>query len=95
MPRGLGLYNPRNPSHPGNAPIRRTDLCPAAEIELAAGAGELSCVICMERSVKTVLLDCGHAIMCIACCRQIMVHGNKRCPICKAAVCKAIKVFTA
>jgi hypothetical protein len=88
MPRGLGLYNPYNVPRE----VKRA-MVPRQEFESPAAPGERECIICMERSVKTVMIDCGHSVMCVMCCRKIMIDGDQKCPICKATVSRAIKLF--
>ena len=40
------------------------------------------CVVCWNAHVATVIIDCGHMIMCNACARK----GPKRCAMCKTAI---------
>lgn len=51
------------------------------------------CTICYEREVKTVFLECFHSTTCIQCSRDIMLNGDKLCPICRKAIIKVKKLF--
>jgi hypothetical protein len=40
------------------------------------------CVICLDNKIRTVLVPCGHAIMCFGCANEWIKVGTKECPIC-------------
>lgn len=57
---------------------------------------ELICVVCAERKINTVILDCRHSKLCIHCSRTIMSSNKnkKKCPICRKIIEKGIiKIF--
>lgn len=57
---------------------------------------ELLCIICMERKINTVILDCGHSKMCVTCSRVIIFgeETNRKCPVCRKELKKGIiKIF--
>lgn len=54
--------------------------------------GEKECVICVERGIKTVITDCGHAVYCVTCARATVKQGTL-CPLCRTAVTGVIRVY--
>ncbi|KYR00849.1 hypothetical protein DLAC_02906 [Tieghemostelium lacteum] len=46
------------------------------------------CVICWENNINTVILNCGHAILCMNC-----THRVKDCPICRQPLSKIVQVY--
>lgn len=54
--------------------------------------GEGFCVVCMERPSDTALLECGHLSFCSRCADSLI---GKQCPMCRAPVVRAIKIFKA
>ncbi len=53
---------------------------------------ENPCVICMERAIKTVITDCGHAVYCVTCARDTVKVGTV-CPLCRVAITRVIRVY--
>jgi hypothetical protein len=55
-------------------------------------SGENACVVCFEREVRTMILDCRHSVMCIKCSRKIINSPNlrKKCPICSTELQQGI-----
>ncbi|EAW12800.1 C3HC4 finger protein [Aspergillus clavatus NRRL 1] len=62
----------------------------------------LECKICMSQLVDTVMLPCGHAILCRWCAEQHMpssrvdrtwIKGQPVCPMCRAAVKSKIRIY--
>jgi hypothetical protein len=51
--------------------------------------GEKECVVCFGRSIKTVIVDCGHAVLCVTCARE----NIRECPICRKEVTQIIRTF--
>lgn len=53
----------------------------------AFDTGMNPCVVCMARPVNTILMSCGHAVVCLNCVLQL---GKKvqtsQCPVCRAAI---------
>lgn len=45
-----------------------------------------TCVICMAESVDSVLLDCGHAILCWTCALVVARGHRSQCPICRVSI---------
>lgn len=66
------------------API--PDEPPAEEGE----AAENLCSICMERTVKTVILYCGHQVLCVTCSRD---ERLTLCPACRGKIKKIIRTY--
>lgn len=51
------------------------------------------CSICMERKIITVIVDCGHRCLCVACSRKYQHQENPQCPICRKNVTHIIKTY--
>ena len=51
------------------------------------------CVICFDGPKDTLLAPCGHVCCCIACANTLL-GGNDNCPVCRAFIEAAYKVFT-
>lgn len=51
------------------------------------------CVICNERIVSTVIVDCGHSVLCLTCANDIVKKGTKECPVCRKTMEKIIKLY--
>jgi hypothetical protein len=54
--------------------------------------GENECLICAERSIKTVLNECGHQVYCVTCARAT-VNQDSLCPMCRAPIRSVIRCF--
>jgi hypothetical protein len=50
-----------------------------------AQGDEPVCSICLERMRNTVIIDCGHSVYCVTCCRNHLKRGTQ-CPICRKDV---------
>lgn len=50
------------------------------------------CVICMERQIGTVILDCGHLCLCLPCAQK---EKLPTCPVCQERVSKIVKTYRA
>lgn len=55
--------------------------------------GEKECLICFERSIKTVIVDCGHSVYCVSCSREHASKDNATCPVCRKVITQVIRVF--
>lgn len=53
-----------------------------------------SCRICLTRTTKTTILECGHSIMCIACSRTIGGAKNPKCPVCNKPIKAIIRIYS-
>lgn len=58
--------------------------------ESDAVPGEKECVVCMTRSIKTLLLPCGHAALCVTCALQI---GLTVCPLCSTKIEEIKRIY--
>lgn len=47
------------------------------------------CVICLTNSVEVVILECGHACLCLFCSERI----NGKCPVCRSRVDRIVTAF--
>ncbi|KAG8200206.1 hypothetical protein JTE90_024985 [Oedothorax gibbosus] len=47
------------------------------------------CVVCLENPVEILVLECGHACLCLNCSEHVYTY----CPICRSAVHRLIPVF--
>lgn len=46
------------------------------------------CVICMDRPVGAVFLECGHLACCVTCAAPLRL-----CPICRGTITRTVHVF--
>jgi hypothetical protein len=54
------------------------------------------CKICLERPIGTVLLNCGHAVMCTVCGSTAnLAKMQMVCPVCRADVRECKRIFFA
>ncbi len=53
------------------------------------------CKICFENMVQTVILDCGHTILCLRCARRYneMNEEQRRCPVCNQEMNQIKRTF--
>lgn len=51
------------------------------------------CKVCMDATINTVLIPCGHVAICFECAQMLRQKGNKDCPICKTPVTTIVKTF--
>jgi hypothetical protein len=51
------------------------------------------CVVCMARMRNTVLVPCGHMIMCEGCCKELEARPDKACPMCRAPIDEFCKIM--
>ncbi|GAM24624.1 hypothetical protein SAMD00019534_077990 [Acytostelium subglobosum LB1] len=56
--------------------------------EYVDGKQPTSCTVCCDRAVDTVLLDCGHSVLCQECTSKI-----KTCPMCRADIKKVVLIY--
>ena len=54
---------------------------------------DLECVVCLDRNIKTVIVDCGHACLCVTCLRNVISNGSGDCPKCNKKITRAIDIF--
>ena len=66
----------------------------SAAVEKKAAAAGKDCIICYDRPVRVVLLNCGHCLFCITCTRRMMLEGDRKCPVCKQFVERAVKIYS-
>jgi 1-acyl-sn-glycerol-3-phosphate acyltransferase len=52
---------------------------------------EEACVVCMAARRDTVLVPCGHVVLCGDCCDEVMRDKNM-CPMCREGIDKAIRM---
>jgi hypothetical protein len=55
------------------------------------------CIVCFRRRRHTIILPCGHNILCSVCSKQLVKSTDKcelNCPVCKNKVYKIQRVFT-
>jgi len=61
----------------------------AARERSNSGVGENECVVCLAAPADHVLVPCGHNCVCEDCCGVIT-----SCPMCRASIEKAVRIFT-
>jgi len=49
-----------------------------------------TCKICFEKTIDSVILECGHSAICMECSK-----GLRTCPICRQPILRIVKVFKA
>ena len=62
--------------------------------DLAAAAREdnMSCIVCWAGRRDSVLLECGHGGVCVACAGVLWRQG-RRCPLCRARFCGVVRIL--
>ena len=91
---------PVPPSLPCFLPTRPTPNAhaEAATQEEATGSAEQAeqedavCVVCMDMPNTHAFVPCGHRCVCAECSEPIL-HSTAKCPVCRADVTQAIKIF--
>eukprot|EP00042_Codosiga_hollandica_P054459 m.737078 g.737078 ORF g.737078 m.737078 type:complete len:821 (+) comp58903_c0_seq6:757-3219(+) len=61
----------------------------AQPVHIVSGE-DSTCVICMERTLQTVFLPCGHLCTCETCALQVT-----DCPLCRSAITQRLRVYSA
>lgn len=59
------------------------------ESEMINENGEISkdvCKVCLTNKKNTIIIDCGHIVMCADCAREILKEKDKKCPMCRAEI---------
>lgn len=51
-----------------------------------------TCVVCMEEPRSTVLVPCGHMVLCKDCCQHIIETKQGKCPVCQQDVEYSVEV---
>ncbi|XP_033098464.1 uncharacterized protein LOC117102304 [Anneissia japonica] len=55
-------------------------------------ANEGHCLICLEKSIDSVLYQCGHMCVCLCCGLKLKSQGNN-CPMCRAPIRDVIRAY--
>jgi hypothetical protein len=50
-----------------------------------------SCLVCMEAQPNTVLLECGHMVLCDKCAPKVVEKNS--CPLCRAPIARSLRVY--
>lgn len=58
-----------------------------------AGTTGRECIICLEKPMNTVLLECGHAQFCQECAEKVVAE-HQPCPVCRESVTRCKRIFT-
>ncbi|KAJ3165731.1 hypothetical protein HDU88_003924 [Geranomyces variabilis] len=59
------------------------------------------CCVCLDREIGTVLVPCGHMILCVPCSKSVMSQvsikgpGSAKCPACRAPVETCVETVSA
>jgi hypothetical protein len=74
---------------------KKSIILPAAEDEKSVNIPDAElCIICKDRKSCTVIIDCGHANLCITCVRHLVLDEEiTTCPTCRAKMTNIIKIF--
>ena len=51
----------------------------------------IQCYICMERVATAMLVDCGHAGLCMECGKRLLAT-HRGCPLCRAPITRVMQV---
>lgn len=90
----LSILNP--PAIKKSLKIKISCIVPAAcdeEIVPSEAADIKKCIICAERRVSTVVVPCGHSMMCVHCSRELIAKNHTNCPNCKTTMTQIIRIF--
>ncbi|KAI8471964.1 MAG: hypothetical protein J3K34DRAFT_415750 [Monoraphidium minutum] len=49
------------------------------------------CAVCLEHQRETVLVPCGHVVLCAGCCQDIR-SSNGECPLCREQIEDEIQI---
>lgn len=49
------------------------------------------CLVCEERPTNTVLLECGHLVLCETCAPAVVEKNS--CPLCRASIVRSLRVY--
>lgn len=81
----------RNPSPPQRTSPAKTRPDPLPN-EPAAEEGDTDnlCTVCMERTIKTVNVPCGHQVQCVTCSIDIRLT---KCPVCRGELEQIIRTY--
>lgn len=67
---------------------------PEAMVEMEVNGNEKACTICFERAVNTVIVPCGHSMLCVTCARNYVLEEAKTiCPGCRLPMQQIVRVF--
>lgn len=59
--------------------------------EKAPASSNSECVVCLENEKRLAMVPCGHRCLCFACAKQL--QKPYKCPVCRAAITSALRVF--
>lgn len=51
----------------------------------------IMCYVCMERQATAMLLDCGHAGLCLPCAKRLLA-STRTCPLCRNPISRVMQV---
>jgi len=85
---GAGGAPPRNPS----VAQQLAAAAQQAGLHESDLADDEACVICLAEPRDTVLVPCGHVVLCASCCDDVMSSASKECPICRKEIQEVIEV---
>jgi hypothetical protein len=54
--------------------------------------GDNICFICYDEKPEAVLLECGHAGMCVGCAKELRLRQQGLCPICRAQIHSVVRL---
>eukprot|EP00026_Physarum_polycephalum_P000342 Phypoly_transcript_00342.p2 GENE.Phypoly_transcript_00342~~Phypoly_transcript_00342.p2 ORF type:complete len:719 (+),score=127.38 Phypoly_transcript_00342:2610-4766(+) len=55
------------------------------------GGKDKLCLVCMEVPPNTVLLECGHLVLCDKCAPQVVEKNS--CPLCRTPIARSLRVY--
>jgi hypothetical protein len=67
------------------------EIIPEPVVERQEPVQGIQCYVCMARVATAMLVDCGHAGLCMECGRKLLAIG-RGCPLCRAPITRVMQV---
>jgi hypothetical protein len=61
------------------------------EVNTSIGSENDACIVCMERPLDAVLLECGHSGLCVE-CATVLWDQARRCPLCRRGFAAIMRI---
>lgn len=83
-------------------PVSPSEQAPEPKVEAApekttppAEEADTDCRICFEKTIESVLCNCGHSLTCHECGMKLLNSSNPQCPVCRQRIINVIRVYRA
>ena len=60
-------------------------------VAMSPATTSIQCYICMEHVATAMLVDCGHAGLCMDCGKRLLA-SSKTCPLCRCRITRVMQV---